>query len=615
MSELHDDFGPTATGTPAPCRVACPVGTDASAYVALLDDGRVADAYDVARQHNPFASVCGRVCSAPCERACRRGVIDSAISIRALKRVLCDAHGAEQGEASRWMRAVGVIPAATRGSVGIIGGGPAGLAAAHDLRASGFAVTVYESLPAAGGMMRYGIPAFRLPRDVLDAEIAAIASLGVEIRLDCVIGRDVTFATLQGTHDAVLITVGCQQGRSMSVPGVELPGVVRAVDFLRSGEARETSTDVAGAPHAGNSSVTVVIGGGSVAFDAARSAWRARTTTAYDGQTVVDVARSAIRGGQDSVIMIAPEQRARLSVPAEELHEAIEEGVVLRDGFGVLRILGETCVTGVEVAPVLSLFDADGRFNPSLDATRPSTIAADTVVLAIGQQSNTDFLADTPGITRTPFGGIAVDAEMRSSDPRVWAAGDVATGPRDLIDAIAAGQRAAASMLRALALEAPSSIDYIPPLVSAAPPMRSETRFWSRYEQQRRAPLPVLAPFKRDATTEVEQSFSTPTARLEASRCLRCDEHMQFSATRCIACALCVDVCPQASLALLPAAKGTLAMVFDDDTCIRCGLCVHRCPTDALHFTLARVLSAPVLTAPVRTHATIASTGSVHARA
>jgi len=594
VSVTRQDFGPIVSGTPAPCRAGCPVGTDASAYVALMDEGRFPEAYDVARQHNPFASVCGRVCSAPCERACRRGVIDVAVSIRALKRVLCDKHGAEQGPASRWMRAVGVVPVATRGSVGIIGAGPAGLAAAHDLRASGFGVIVYESMPVAGGMMRYGIPAFRLPHDVLQAEIDAIASLGVEIRLGCAIGRDVLFADLLAAHDAVLVTVGCQQGRTMRVPGVELPGVVRAVDFLRTGPTAIGRDDA-------TSGSMVVIGGGSVAFDAARSAWRARTTTAYDGQTVVDVARSAIRGGQASVTMVAPEQRAQLSVPVEELHEAVEEGVTLRDGFGVVRILGETSVTGVEIAPVLSLFDADGRFNPTLDLAHPSTIDAAAVVLAIGQQSDTDFLADIPTITRTPWGGIAVDASLRSSDPRVWAAGDVATGPRDLIDAIAAGQRAAASIMhaRADAHDGASHVNYVAPLVSTAPSMRSATRFWSRYEQQARAPLPVIPPEARDATAEVEHSFTTSSARLEASRCLRCDEHMQFSATRCIGCALCVDVCPQSSLALLPAAGGRLAMVFDDDTCIRCGLCVHRCPTDALDFTLTPALDAPVLPAAV----------------
>lgn len=593
MTSPSADFGDVVRGTPAPCRVACPVGTDASAYVALTAEGRLAEAYDVARQHNPFASVCGRVCAAPCERSCRRGVIDVAVSIRALKRVLCDVHGAEQGEASRWMRAIGTLGPASRGSVGIIGAGPAGLAAAHDLRRAGHPVTIYEAMPAAGGMMRYGIPVFRLPRTVLDAEIDAIRAMGVEVQFDCVVGRDVTFAQLLDRHTAVLVTVGCQKGRTMDTPGVGLPGVIRAVDFLRDGNLqRQGARNAAGDRNAGP---LVVIGGGSVAFDAARSAWRSRDTTPYDGQTILDVARSARRDGEVSVTIVAPEARATLPVPAEELHEAAEEGVTLRDGFGVVRIHGEQRVTGVEIAPVVSLFDANGRFAPSLDLGRTTMLDAATVVLAIGQQSETDFLSDTPTVTRTPWGGVQVDAAMRSTDPRVWAAGDVATGPRDLIDAIAAGQRAAASIMRAD--RTATATNPTPPDVSAAPPLAAETRFWSGYVNLARAPLPVIPPAHRDAQAEVEVTFTQATARLEGARCLRCDEHMQFSATRCIACALCVDVCPQASLALLPARQGRLALVFDDDTCIRCGLCVARCPTDALHFTLAPAHSAPGRTA------------------
>ncbi len=597
-----DDFGEVVRGTPAPCRAACPVGTDAAAYVALLAEGRIAEAYDVARLPNPFASVCGRVCSAPCERACRRGVIDSAVSIRALKRVLCDAHGADQGDASRWMRAVGTVPPVSRASVGVVGAGPAGLAAAHDLRRAGHAVVIYEALAEPGGMMRYGIPAFRLPRHVLDAEIEAIISLGIEMQLSVAIGRDVSFDTLLARHAAVLLTVGCQQGRSLRAPGAELPGVVRAVDFLREENARvagagQGSATISGGP-------VVVIGGGSVAFDAARSAWRAGATSAYDGQTALDAARSAMRAGERNVTMIAPESRSGLPVPEEELHEATTEGVVLRDGHGVVRLIGDTRVRGVEIAPVRSLFDASGRFAPELDVSSSIVVDADTVVLAIGQQSDTDFLSETPTVARTPWGGIQVDVQLRSTDERVWAAGDVATGPRDLIDAIAAGQRAASSMIVALAAKQHAEAGTAAVVewrvarssaVATAPALQATTRFWSGYDDLARTSLPVLDPAQRDAVAEVEHSLETRGARVEAARCLRCDEHMQFSATRCIACALCVDVCPQSSLSLVPAGNASLALIFDDSTCIRCGLCVHRCPTDALHFTLAPALQAPVL--------------------
>lgn len=600
MTVHDDDFGAPVAGTPAPCRGACPVGTDAAAYVALLAEGRVADAYDVARAHNPFPSVCGRICSAPCERACRRGVIDSAVSIRALKRVLCDAYGAEQGDASRWARAVGAVPPVTRASVGIIGSGPAGLAAAHDLRLAGHAVTVYEAMEAPGGMMRFGIPAFRLPRAVLDAEIHAILALGIDLQLGCAIGRDVSFGTLLARHAAVLITVGCQQGRTIRAPGAELPGVMRAVDFLRRENARlEVEPS---APAAMPSGDVVVIGGGSVAFDAARSAWRTQATSAYDGQTALDAARSARRAGERTVTLVAPEVRASLPVPAEELHEATREGVALRAGMGVVRIVGESAVTGVEVAPVQSLFDGEGRFNPQLDVANAVVVPAQTVVLAIGQQSDTDFLAEHPDIGRTPWGGLVVDQALQTTDPRVWAAGDVATGPRDLIDAVAAGQRAAQGIMRAhggLVARAAAP-------VHRAPPLQAETRFWSRYDDVERTVLPVLQPAKRDAIAEVEHGLTPSDARIEGARCLRCDEQLQFATTRCIACALCVDVCPQSSLALVPADGQALALLFDDRTCIRCGLCVHRCPTDALLFTLMPADVSPVLpdadaSSPIRT--------------
>lgn len=610
---VEDAFGPAQTGTPAPCRGGCPVGTDAAAYVALLAEGRIAEAYDVARQHNPFASVCGRICSAPCERACRRHVIDAPVSIRAMKRVLCDAHGAEQGPASRWGLGAGEVPPVTRASVGVIGAGPAGLAAAHDLRLAGFAVTVYEASPLPGGMMRYGIPAFRLPRVVLDAEIEAIRALGIELRLGCAIGRDVPIDALLTAHAAVLVTAGCQQGRTLRIPGADLPGVMRAVDFLRRENARVEASPAAGSLIAEGD--VVVIGGGSVAFDAARSAWRTHlgpVNDAYDGQTALDAARTAARdqgragAPPHPVTLVAPEARAALPVPLEELHEATLEGVTLRDGTSVLRILGDTHVTGVEVAPVLSLVDAAGRFAPQLDAARAAVLPARTVVLAIGQQADTDFLAGVPGVARTPWGGIVVDDALRSTDPRVWAAGDVATGPRDLIEAVASGQRAARSIAVALdptRITVPGARAIPAPRVHTAPPLGVETRFWSRYDDLSRTTLPVLPPARRDALEEVEAALDVPSARAEGQRCLRCDEQLQFAPQRCIACALCVDVCPQYALALLPSAGGAvpdapvagraLALLFNDDTCIRCGLCVYRCPTDALVFTLAPSTATP----------------------
>ncbi len=564
-------------GTEAPCRAACPVGTDAAAYVALIEQGNLETAYDIARAPNPFPSICGRVCAAPCERRCRRGIVDSAVSIRALKRVLCDRHGAEQGENSRWHLALGQLPEPSGPSVGIVGGGPAGLAAAHDLRRSGIPVTVYEATARVGGMMRWGIPPFRLPRSVLDAECDAVSELGISVRTECRIGRDEAFEALLQRHGAVLVTVGCQQGRSLDAPGAREPGVIRAIDFLRGG------AELGDGP-------VVVIGGGSVAFDAARSAWRA--ITAYDGQTALDAARSARRSGAAKVSLVAPEEAEGLPVPTEELHEARAEGVEVRGGEGVVRIVAEGRVTGVEVAPVLSLRRPDGSFGPVLDLDRTRILPAATVVLAIGQEADTDFLSSLEGLERTPWGGVVVDREQRSSAPQVWAAGDVATGPRDLIDAIAAGRRAAASIARSL--ERPG-VPNERRADHASPPLHHPTRFWSGYDALERTTLPVLAPADRDMLREVEQGMSAVEGSREASRCLRCDEQLAFSTARCIACGLCVDVCPHAALALVPTGGARLAMTFRDTSCIRCQLCVHRCPTDALSFGVAPAYGIPLV--------------------
>ena len=459
----------------------------------------------------------------------------------------------------------------------MIGAGPAGLAAAHDLRLAGHAVTLYEADAVPGGMMHLGIPAFRLPRAIIAAEIEAILGLGITLHTRTRVGRDITIDALLATHARVLVTVGCHGGRALPVPGGDLPGVVRAVDFLRDENARVAAGRDGRTLDAGP---VVIVGAGSVAFDAARSAWRGAAAP-HDDQAAIDAARSAARAGSRGVTMLSPETRAQLRVPAEELHEADTEGVTLLDGHGVVRIVGDGHVTGVETAPVRSLFDAQGRFAPTLDLARTRLVPATTVVLAIGQVGDTDFLHHLDGMTRTGWGGVATDREGRTAHPRIRVAGDIASGPRDLIDAIADGQRVAAALLHELGTPPRPA----PPAVPTAPPMPRATRFWSGYDAIARAALPVLATPARSATAEVEDVLDAAGAAAEGARCLRCDEQLQFATERCIACALCIDVCPQRSLAFHDVADG-LALAFDEDSCIRCGLCVHRCPTDALAFSL-----------------------------
>lgn len=588
MSGSSFDRAGSPPVSPAPCRAACPVGTDAAAYVALIEEGRFAEAYDVARNPNPFPSICGRICAAPCERACRRGIIDRPIAIRALKRVLSEAHGVEAGAADRWRRPIGEVPPADRDPVAIVGGGPAGLSAAHDLRLSGHPVTVFESAEVPGGMLVQGVPSFRLPRSLVEREIEAIGELGVAIRTRCEVGRDVTVEGLLDDYAAVLVAVGCRQGRLLDLEGSDLSGVMRAIDFLR--RIHTSGPDGASAIEW----PVVVVGGGSVAFDTARSAWRLQRAEGWDGQTVVDAVRTAVRSGAPTrgggVLLVAPESREQLSVPREELAEAEREGVVFRGHVGVRRIVGDDRVEGVEVSPVLSLYDDQGEFAPRLDDERSETLPARSVVLAIGQQADTSFLAGFDHLERTSWGGVAADRWGRTSDERLFVAGDVATGPRDLIDAIAAGQRAASAIAHRLAGRGPVEVlpdrAIVPPRVPPAPPLRDLRRFETSYDRVPRVSLPMRPRSQRDAGTEVEATLELRAAAGEAFRCLRCDEHLHLFPHRCVACGLCADVCPETSLSLVPAGS-SVALVLNEDTCIRCGLCVARCPGDALGFVSA----------------------------
>ena len=247
-----------------PCLAACPVHTNAGAYVAAIADGDDEFAYLTARLPNPFASVCGRVCAAPCEKACRRGEIDQPIAIRALKRFVTEKYGVESGSDTWRTVAAPTGPNRTQ-SIGIIGGGPAGMSAAHDLRRHGYKVTVYEATGQLGGMMKLGIPEYRLDRTLLQAELDAIVSLGVEVKLNTRLGRDITFEEIRSRHDAVFVAIGASLGRGLDIEGHQADGVVKAIEFLIN--ANQGFEVKVGAR-------VIVVGGGDVAMDAARTALR-----------------------------------------------------------------------------------------------------------------------------------------------------------------------------------------------------------------------------------------------------------------------------------------------------------------------------------------------------
>ena len=586
-----------------PCRAACPVHTDAGAYVTAIADGRYEDAYLIARRPNPFPSVCGRVCAAPCERACRRGSLDAPVAIRALKRFVTERFGVESFAAnSMWHQGHGDVPPAVGPSVGIIGGGPAGLAAACELRLAGHPVTVYEAQATLGGMMVLGIPEYRLPRELIRREVGAIIELGIDVEYNARIGVTHSFELLLERHACIFIAVGTSRSRDLDLPGHDLDGVLRATEFLLNIN-QGFNVDLGAR--------VVVVGGGNVAFDAARTALRssvdssslataASTDRASDDDnrrsmtTTLDVARAARRAGVLDVTIIALESAEEIPADPEEIAEAESEGIKLVYRRGPQRFVGERAVTGIETIAVESVFDAQGRFAPSFIAGSESVLLADSVILAVGQSADIDFvdLGASPPMRRTQGGGIEINPDtMRTSMPRVWAGGDVARGPRNLIDAIADGKRAAASIHAAL-IGAPMA----PTLRAAEIAVTIRTGFRrinSDYDAIPRQLIPATPTARRIGFAEVEHGFDEDAARLEGLRCLRCFDNIMLTPELCILCGLCVDVCPTDCITIARADHvdaGTAAqsvLLLDEDLCIRCGLCVNRCPPAALTMTHA----------------------------
>jgi formate dehydrogenase (NADP+) beta subunit len=573
-----------------PCRAACPVGTDAGAYVAAIAAGDYATAYRVARAHNPFPSVCGRVCAAPCESQCRRGDWDAPVAIRALKRYATSHHGVESvAGAAAWHAAHGPVPPADRASVAIIGAGPAGLAAAYTLRLAGHPVVIHEAQDRPGGMMALGIPAFRLPRALLDAEIAAVLDLGIDLRLGSKVGEHVQLADLLASHAAVFIAAGCWRGRELEVPGRELRGVHIALEYLQRVHQH-------GAVALGDH--VVIVGGGNVAFDSARTALRDVDAAEPGVHTSLDAARMAKRTGSRHVTIIALEPRDALSADAAELAMAEAEGIRVHFRSAVTHIEGDQtgAVSGVRVASVRRLYDESGRFAPEIDdETAATTLDADSVVFAVGQAADAEFVPTEVLPSRMPFGGVVVDPRSgRTTHPRIWAGGDIARGPRLLIEAVADGQRAAASIIATLV--SASAVRHTDAALPGRAPVplavdaRGAARWRSGYDVRPRVLLPVHREASVTSLHEVEATLDETAARQEAGRCVRCFEHVVLDDAQCLLCGLCADVCPVGSIALEPTPEQRVwRLSLDDTTCVRCGLCVARCPGDALD--LVRVVA------------------------
>jgi formate dehydrogenase (NADP+) beta subunit len=596
------------------CQDACPVHTDARGYVRAIATGDYRQAYLIARGPNPLASICGRICGAPCEAACRRGDYDQPIAIRALKRFVTERYGperlaAELGEdrfTDQYVKSAGSgiceamdeiqrLLTAIRSPgwqkpagrpVAIIGSGPAGLACGHDLALLGIPAIIYEAEPVAAGMLALGVPEYRLPRDLIRAEIQVIEALGVEIRCNTAIGKDISFEQLRRDHAAVVIAVGAKRSRGIKMPGVDGPEVLGGVDFLREvslGRPTQLGRRV------------VVIGGGNVAYDISRTVLR---------QTYLDAARTAARRpGVAEVHLCCLESLEEMPADDVEIREGDEEGLIRHNSLGPVQILRDDHgkVTGVEFQRALRVFDENRRFNPTFDASQRTTIPADTVILSIGQMADLSFLdPQTNGIALKAPGIIKADpVTLATSAPGVFVAGDLAHGTKLMIHAIASGKQAARSVYQFLtgrAIETESL-----ELHNVLADYRRE----KDYEKPGRVSIPVLTATERLAAPSamVERGFDESQARCEAGRCLDCGVNTIFDGNKCILCGGCVDVCPTLCLKLVPLNEIASApevdrllelefgqddrsehsaILKDETLCIRCANCAHRCPTGAI---------------------------------
>jgi formate dehydrogenase beta subunit len=472
-----------------PCIAACPAGVDVPRYIRLVADGKYAEAEAVIREKVPFPAVLGRICFHPCEEACRRGEVNEPMAICDLKRFAADQH------TDLWQEGLQRAPS-TGKKVAIVGSGPTGLTAAYYLNALGHQVTVFEAEAEPGGMLRWGIPAYRLPSDVVKKEIDQLLSLGIELKANTPVGQEPSLQDLRNEYDAVLLAIGAQQARRIPVEGADLDGVLWGMDFLR--DARQ-GKDMK-LPHR-----VVVIGGGGVAMD---------------------VALTALRLGARDVQVACLECREEMPANEWEIEEAIEEGVILHPSWGPSKIVSDNGrVQGVDLICCTCVFDEQGRFNPSFDESETTSLEADAVILAIGQASDLSLVEGTDVEVK---GGLvqANKMTMQTGVEGVFAGGEVVSGPAMVIDAISMGREAAISIDKYLGGEGD--------IAQALAPAEEFDPYLGRQEgfaDLARAAMPALPVDRRhQGFDEVYLGYEEQMARQEASRCLRCDYRLHILA-------------------------------------------------------------------------------------
>lgn len=505
------------TGT-APCKTACPAHVAVQGYLKLAKEGRYDDALALIKKDNPLPAVCGHVCNRRCEDACTRGTIDEAVAIDEVKRFLAER---DLNAETRYIPKK-TIPSLKGGfdeKIAIIGAGPAGLSCAYYLALTGYKPTIFEKNEEPGGMLRYGIPSYKLEKDLLAAEIDVIRELGVEIRCGVEIGKDITIEELreQG-YRGFYVAIGCQRGRKPGITGENAKGAYAAVDFLREAGAKESFAlegDV------------VVVGGGNVAIDAARISSRC-----------VDA----------KISMFCLEQREDMPASKEEIAEALEEGIELNCGWGPKEVLEDDGkVAGVVFKKCIRVLDEQGRFSPEYDEEQTVTIPCKHVIFSVGQAIEWGDMLDNLDLKRRPNGGALADKlTYQTSEPDIFVGGDVYTGPRFAIDAIAAGREGAISLHRYVHENCTLTIgrnrrDFVE--------LDKNNISVDSYDTSKRQ-IPAKADEKAQAATfrDLSHSLTEEQIKAETSRCLSCG-----------------------------------ASVVDPNKCIGCGVCTTKCVFDAIH--------------------------------